>query len=167
MNKHLINIVLILGTILLVGCSANTAKVQIGLNSVTQQIMPISAGGSLPVESWLEIKSQQDLVETKAYFLKKAKESASTEEIQEWLDLAGQLSGSGSTLAKLFNSSSYRVTVIDGPFAGSTLEPGASTGEVRVPVGFFSFNVGWGHNQQSSIVRQVSAGQKMIVIVNK
>jgi hypothetical protein len=123
----------------------------------------------MPVNDWLETRSQQGLVETQAHYLTKAQQAATPAESQQWLDLAAQVGGGGgTTLATLVNASDYRITVLDGPYAGITLAPGTSSqSTVRIPVGWLSFVVAWGDNQRASIVRPVSAGQKAIVIVNK
>ncbi len=169
MKKHLVVIALLVGLILLVGCSANrnTARVDVRLNA-SQQLVADSVSGSMPATDWLETRSQQSLVETQAYYLVKAQRAATPAESQQWLDLAAQVGGGGSTLASLVNASDYRITVLDGPYAGVTLNPGsASSSAIRVPVGWLSFSVAWGDNQRATIVRSVSAGQKTIVIVNK
>ncbi|HNW19978.1 MAG TPA: hypothetical protein PKL05_01945 [bacterium] len=156
---------------LLVGCSANrsTARAEIRLHASSQRLLAASASGSMPVNDWLETRSQQGLVETQAHYLTKAQQAATPAESQQWLDLAAQVGGGGgTTLATLVNASDYRITVLDGPYAGITLAPGTSSqSTVRIPVGWLSFVVAWGDNQRASIVRPVSAGQKAIVIVNK
>jgi len=156
--------------VMLVGCSANrnTGRVDVRLNASSQQLIAVSATGSMPVNDWLETRSQQSLVEIQDHYLIKAQQATTPEESQKWLDLAGQVSGGNSTLATLVNASDYRVTVLDGPYAGITLSPGASSqSTARVPVGWLAFSVAWGDNQRASIVRPVSAGQKTIVIVNR
>jgi len=169
--RHLYKtIALILLLVMLAGCSVNrnTARAEIRLNTSNQQLLAANATGSMPVNDWLETRSQQGLVETQAYYLTKAQQAATPAESQQWLDLAGQVSGGGSTIATLVNASDYRVTVLDGPYAGITLNPGAvSPSTARVPVGWLSFGVAWGDNQRAAIVRPVSAGQKTIVIVNR
>lgn len=170
--RHLYNtIALILLVVILAGCSVNrnTARAEIRLNASNQQLLAANATGSMPIASWLETRSHQSLVETQAYYLTKAQQAATPAESQQWLDLAAQVGASaGSTLATLINASDYRVTVLDGPYAGITLGPGStSSSTARIPVGWLSFSVAWGDNQRASIVRPVSAGQKTIVIVNK
>ena len=169
--RHLYKtIALILLLVMLAGCSVNrnTARAEIRLNASNQQLLAANATGSMPIASWLETRSQQGLVETQAYYLTKAQQAATPAESQQWLDLAAQVGGGGSTTATLVNASDYRLTVLDGPYAGITLGPGASSqSTARVPVGWLSFSVAWGDNQRASIVRPVSAGQKTIVIVNK
>ncbi len=167
--RHL-TITLLTLLVFLVGCSANrsTARVDVRLNASNQQLLVANATGSMPIASWLETWSHQSLVETQAHYLTKAQQAATPAESQQWLDLAAQVGGGGSTIATLVNASDYRVTVLDGPYAGITLGPGASSqSTARVPVGWLSFSVAWGDNQRTSIVRSVSAGQKTIVIVNK
>ncbi|HOF79602.1 MAG TPA: hypothetical protein PLA53_00585 [bacterium] len=164
-------IALILLVILLAGCSVNrnTTRAEIRLHASSQQLLAVNASGSMPVNDWLETRSQQSLVETKVNYLTRAQQAATPAESQQWLDLAAQVGGGGSTtLAILVNASDYWVTVLDGPYAGIRLAPGASSrSTARVPVGWLSFVVAWGDNQRASIVRPVSAGQKAIVIVNK
>ena len=164
-------IALILLVILLAGCSVNrnTTRAEIRLHASSQRLLAASASGSMPVNDWLETRSQQSLVETKVNYLTRAQQAATPAESQQWLDLAAQVGGGGSTtLAILVNASDYWVTVLDGPYAGIRLAPGASSrSTARVPVGWLSFVVAWGDNQRASIVRPVSAGQKAIVIVNK
>ena len=150
------------------GCSSNTARVEVGLNANNQQLLAVDAKGHLPAEDWLQVKGTQDWSLTRDYYLKKAREATTPEDSQVWLDLANQVVGQGSTLVKLINASNYRIVVLDGPSAGEMLEPGeASNAEARVPVGTLIFTVGWGNNQRATIVRQIVAGQKTVVIVNK
>lgn len=173
MKKHLIVFTLFV-LVLLAGCSANrnTARAEIRLNASSQQLIAASVTGSMPVNEWLETRSQQGLVETQTYYLAKAQQAATPEESQKWLDLAGQVGGgTGSTLATLVNASDYRVTILDGPYAGVTLLPGKSSQPARVQVGALSFRA-WsasssGQDMQVTILRQVSAGDKTIVLVNK
>jgi len=114
------------------------------------------------------LRGDQDWTNLRAYYLQKAREATTPETSQAWLDLASQVTGQGSTLAKLVNASRYRIVVLDGPFAGIVLNPGeTSPTEVRVPVGTLIFTVGWGNNQRATIVRQIVAGQKTVVIINK
>lgn len=156
--------------VLVAGCSTNrnTARAEVRLNSSNQQIIAASVTGSMPVVDWLETRSQQDLTNLQAHYLAKAQQANTPEESQQWLDLSNQANGSGgSTLATLVNASSYKVTILDGPYTGVTLSPGSVSSVARVPVGWLSFLVAWGDNQRASIVRHVSAGQKTIVIVNK
>ena len=172
MKKHLSPIVILVLALLVLsaGCSANrsTARAEIRLNASSQQLIAASATGSMPIANWLETRSQQNLVETQAYYFDKAQQADTPAESQQWLDLAAQVGGGGSTIATLVNASDYRVTVLDGPYAGITLGPGStSSSTARIPVGWLSFSVAWGDNQRASIVRPVSAGQKTIVIVNK
>ena len=154
--------------VIITGCSSNTARVDLGLNANNQQLLAVEAKGHLPAEDWLYVKGTQDWALTRAYYLKKAREATTPEDSQVWLDLANQVVGQGSTLVKLVNASNYRIVVLDGPFAGIILNPGeASLVEARVPVGTLVFTVGWGNNQRATIVRQIVAGQKAVVIVNK
>jgi len=154
--------------IVITGCSSNTARVEVGLDANNQQLLAVDAKGHLPAEDWLQVKGTQDWSLTRDYYLKKAQEAATPEDSQVWLDLANQVVGQGSTLVRLINASRYRVVILDGPFAGEVLDPGeVSSAEARVPVGTFVFTVGWGNNQRATIVRQIVAGQKTVVIVNK
>ncbi|NCU44207.1 hypothetical protein EOM71_00825 [Candidatus Falkowbacteria bacterium] len=160
--------------VLLVGCSANrnTALVDVRLNASSQQLLAANATGSMPIASWLETQSQQSLVETQAHYLIKAQQASTPKESQEWLDLAAQVSGSGgSTMATLVNASSYRMTILDGPYAGTTLEPGQSSSPARVPVGVVNFRAlsasSIGQDFYVDVIRKVSAGDKTIVLVNK
>lgn len=171
--RHL-TITLLTLLVLLVGCSANrsTARVDVRLNASNQQLLAANATGSMPAFDWLEIRSQQSLVETKAYYLTKAQQASTPKESQEWLDLAAQVSGSGgSTMATLVNASSYRMTILDGPYAGITLEPGQSSSSARVPVGVVNFRAlsasSIGQDFYVYVIRKVSAGDKTIVLVNK
>lgn len=172
MKKHLIVFTLFV-LVLLAGCSANrnTARAEIRLNASSQQLIAVSVTGSMSVNELLETRSQQGLVETRGYYLAKA-QAATPEESQKWLDLASQVGGgTGSTLATLVNASDYRVTILDGPYAGVTLLPGESSQPARVQVGAVSFRA-WsasssGQDMQVTILRQVSAGDKTIVLVNK
>lgn len=173
MKKHLIVFTLFV-LALLAGCSANrnTGRVDVRLNASNQQLLAANATGSMPINDWLETRSQQSMVETQAYYLTKAQQASTPKESQEWLDLAGQVGGStSSTLATLVNASDYRVTILDGPYAGVTLLPGKSSQPARVQVGALSFRA-WsasssGQDMQVTILRQVSAGDKTIVLVNK
>lgn len=175
MRHHLIVIaVLAVLAVFFFGCSANrnTARAEIRLNASSQQLVAASATGSMPVNDWLETRSQQGLVETQAYYLTKAQQAATPEESQKWLDLAGQVNGSGgSTMARLVNASSYKVTILDGPYAGVTLLSGESSQPARVQVGAISFRAlsasSTGQEIQVTIFRQVSAGDKTIVLVNR
>lgn len=173
MKKHLIVFTLFV-LVLLAGCSANrnTARAEIRLNASSQQLIAASVTGSMPVNDWLETRSQQSLIETQTYYLTKAQQASTPKESQEWLDLAGQVNGSGgSTMARLVNASSYKVTILDGPYAGVTLLSGESSQPARVQVGAISFRAlsasSTGQEIQVTIFRQVSAGDKTIVLVNR
>ena len=167
-HQSFILFALIFTLIALAACSSNTARVEVGLDANNQQLLAVDAKGVMPAEDWVQLKGTQDWATVRAYYLKKAQETTTPEASQAWLDLANQVVGQGSTLAKLVNASSYRIIVLDGPFAGIELEPGeASHAEARIPVGTFAFTVGWGNNQRANIVRQIVAGQKTVVIVNK
>lgn len=171
MKKHRSLVVaLILIVLVLAGCgiNRNTARADIRLHASSQQLLAANVSGSMPVNDWLETRSQQSLVETQSHYLIKAQQASNPEESQQWLDLAAQVGGGGSTLASLINASDYRITVLDGPYAGITLAPGTSSqSTARIPVGWLAFSVAWGDNQRADIIRPVSAGQKAIVIVNK
>jgi len=159
-------------TLAIAACSSNTAKVKVGLDANGQQILAVDAKGALPAEDWIQLRGDQDWTNLQEFYLQKAQEATTPEASQAWLDLANQVMGqgtiSGATWARLVNASDYRIIVLDGPFAGIILNPGeASLVETRVPVGTLIFTVGWGNNQRATIVRQISAGQKAVVIVNK
>lgn len=173
MKKHLIVFTLFV-LVLLAGCSANrnTGRVDVRLNANNQQLLAANATGSMIINEWLETKSQQSMVETQAYYLTRAQQASTSKESQEWLDLAAQVSGSGgSTMATLVNASSYRMTILDGPYAGTTLEPGQSSSPARVPVGVVNFRAlsasSIGQDFYVDVIRKVSAGDKTIVLVNK
>jgi len=169
--KHLYIILALAVLVLLAGCSMNTGKVQLGLNASNQEVMAINASGYLSADHWLETKSQQDLVETKAYFYKKATEATTVEESQKWLDLANQLSGGGSILIPLRNRGTQMVTVVDGPFAGYTLKPGQSTPSQRVPVGAVNFGISsttsGGGNMLLTVGRTVKFGDTQIILADQ
>lgn len=172
MRHHLIAITA-LAVFFVFGCSANrnTARAEIRLNASDQQLLAANVTGSMPVNDWLETRSQQNLVEIQAHYLAKAQQATTPIESQQWLDLAAQIGGGGTTLATLVNASSYRVTILDGPYAGITLEPGQSSSPARVPVGAVNFRAlsasSIGQDFYVNIIRQVSAGDKKIVLVNK
>ena len=171
MRRPYFFIALMIITLAIAACSSNTARVKVGLDANGQQILAVDAKGALPAEDWIQLRGDQDWTNLRAYYLQKAREATTPETSQAWLDLANQVMGqaiSGTTLVRLVNSSSYRIVVLDGPFAGIILNPGeASLVETRVPVGTLVFTVGWGNNQRATIIRQISAGQKAVVIVNK
>ena len=171
MRRPYFFIALMIITLAIAACSSNTAIVKVGLDANGQQILAVDAKGALPAEDWIQLRGDQDWTNLQEFYLQKAQEATTPEASQAWLDLANQVMGqaiSGTTLVRLVNSSSYRIVVLDGPFAGIILNPGeASLVEARVPVGTLIFTVGWGNNQRSTIVRQISAGQKVVVIVDK
>lgn len=159
--------------LVLAGCSTNrnTARAEVRLNSSSQQLIVASVSGSMPVSEWLDTKSRQDLVDIQSHYLKKAQQATTAKESQEWLDLASQVSGGGSTIAALINASSYRMVILDGPYAGITLEPGQSSQPARVPVGILTFRAlsasSIGQDICVTVSRQVSTGDKAVVLVNK
>ena len=172
MRRPYFFIALVIIALAIAACSSNTARVEVGLDANGQQILAVDAKGVLPAENWIQLRGDQDWISLRAYYLQKAREATTPEASQAWLDLANQVAGQGTTLARLVNASDYRIVVLDGPFAGITLEPGeTSPTEVRVPVGSLIFSVAnWGcgcNNLRTIIVRQISAGQKTVVIVNK
>ncbi|HRU89981.1 MAG TPA: hypothetical protein P5094_01460 [Patescibacteria group bacterium] len=171
MRRPYFFIALVIIALAIAACSSNTARVEVGLDANRQQILAVDAKGALPAEDWVQLRGDQDWTRLQAYYLQKAQEATTPEASQAWLDLANQVMGqaiSGTTLVRLVNASDYRIVVLDGPFAGIILNPGeASLVETRVPVGTLVFTVGWGNNQRATIIRQISAGQKAVVIVNK
>ena len=170
--KHPYSLILItVAVVLLAGCSANTARANLTVSATGQKVGVASFSGHLPINCWLETKDQQNLVDTKAYFLKKSTEATSVEESQKWIDLANQISGSGSVLVPLRNCGSQTVTVLDGPFAGCQLSPGQSTPPTRVPVGTLSFNISSttssGGNMFLTVCRTIKSGDSQVVLADK
>jgi len=168
MRRPYFFIALVIIALVIAACSSNTARVEVGLDTNGQQILAVDAKGALPAEDWIQLRGDQDWTNLQEFYLQKAQEATTPEASQAWLDLANQVVGQGTTLARLVNASDYRIVVLDGPFAGIVLNPGeTSPTEVRVPVGTLIFTVGWGNNQRATIVRQIVAGQKTVVIINK
>lgn len=171
--RHLAFFPLALFFLVLAGCATvgqDTTMVSV-VNDKNHLAVADSISGSMPLVDWTDFTVRQERAKAEIVLWRQATKAAGQgklEETQKYSELAQDLSVSNCTRAKLVNASSYLLTVLDGPFAGITLAPGQSSNkEERVPVGTLSFSVNWGHGKTSLIVRQVSAGQKKVVIVNK
>ncbi len=154
------------------GTVRNNATVKIGMDQDGLAYSD-SIYGQMPFGDWIETSSRQGQ-NTVAVALwdkaKKAVDAGNLKEAKECINLAQEVSVNNSyTKAKLINASDYRITILDGPFASIVLAPGDSTIEQKVPIGTLAFTVLWGNKQdkRAAIVRQVTAGQKSIVIINK
>jgi hypothetical protein len=130
--------------------------------------------GNMPLAEWTDFTVRQERAKTEMVLWRQSTSAAgqgNLSQAQQYADLAQNLSGSGYTMANLVNGSSYRVMVLDGPFKGSVLVPGASTNEKRLPVGSFSFTImsgsSSGHDITANIFRQVSVGDKTITLFDK
>jgi len=155
------------------GTVRNTATVKVGMDQQGHVAYADSMSGQMSLEDWLDTSVRQEQSTVAIALWEKARQASKQgkpEEAKKYIDLAQEISVNNRyTKAKLINASDYRLTVLDGPFAGLVLAPGASTLEQKVPVGTLAFTVLWGSKQdkRAAIVRQVTAGQKSIVIVNK
>lgn len=156
------------------GTVKNNARVDIAMDQ-NRQAYADSIYGQMSMDDWLDTTIRQEQNEVATTLWRKAKEEVLAGRLasaRQCIDLAQELSVNNSyTKAKLINASDYRITILDGPFAGKVLEPGASTSEEKVPIGTLSFQAisasSRGKDMVVTIVRQVVAGQKTIVTVNK
>lgn len=178
--RHTVILMLLvaLATMFLSACAGtvkNTATVKIGMDPQGHLAYADSMFGQISLDDWIDTSVRQEQGTVAKALWEKARiasKQGKLDEAQNYISLAQEVSNNNTyTKARLINASDYRVTVLDGPFAGRTLAPGSSTSEEKVPVGTLCFQIvsatSRGGTMNVNVVRSVTAGQKTIVIVNK